>query len=304
MIQGVAAAAARRLRSGCSVTVRTEPKSRRVARVARLARRAGGVAVALAAFALPGCAAEAGSEAPEPDAVASSEDAILGGGVENGWPAVGMLRFASGNFGSGALIAPTIVLTAAHVAGGNPTHFYYGTPPAGKAPTHENLRAAPVAEIYIHPCYEKPKSKDCPADVVDVAIVRLARPVTDVEPLRVIEWPLEYFWGKLSPYEGESCVAVGFGAHLSADKKVTFGTRRSARSTVKSVDDSELVTVRGTGIATSGDSGGPLVCGGRIIGTVRGASGGLTPGSPYERSREAYERSDLWRGWIATTGRR
>lgn len=262
-------------------------------------------AAATCVLALSGCAADASSDdTSEADATSSSADAILGGGVERGWPAVGMLRFASGNFGSGSLIAPTVVLTAAHVAAGKPTHFYYGTPPAGKAPTHENLRAAPVAEIIIHPCYEKPKSAGCPGDAIDVAIVHLAQPVTDIEPLRVVEWPLEYFWGKLSPYEGDSCVAVGFGAHLSPDKKATFGTRRSARSTVKSVDETELVTVRGTGIATSGDSGGPLVCGNRIVGTVRGASGGLTPGSPYERSREGYERTDLWRDWIARGGRR
>lgn len=259
--------------------------------------------VAACALAISGCAADA-TESEEADATSSSADAILGGGVENGWPAVGMLRFGSGSFGSGALIAPTIVLTAAHVAAGNPTHFYYGTPPAGKAPTHDNLRPAPVAEIIIHPCYEKPKSEGCPGDKIDIAIVRLASPITDVAPLRVVERPLEYFWGTLSPYEGDSCMAIGFGAHLTADKKATLGTRRSARSTIKSVDKTELVTVRGTGIATSGDSGGPLVCGGRIIGTVRGASGGLTKGSPYERSREGYERSDLWRDWIAATGRR
>lgn len=262
------------------------------------------LAACACALALAGCAADSTTDESEADATSSSADAILGGGVETGWPAVGMLRFASGNFGSGALISPTIVLTAAHVASGNPTQFYYGTPPAGKAPTHENLRAVPVAETIIHPCYTKPKSEGCPGEAIDIAIVRLATPITDVEPLRVVDRPLEYFWGTLSPYEGDSCVAVGFGAHLSADKKVTFGTRRSARSTIKSVDKTELVTVRGTGIATSGDSGGPLVCGGRIIGTVRGASGGLTPGSPYERSREGYERSDLWRDWIATTGRR
>lgn len=291
MIQGAEQETACDLRWSCPVTARTEW-------LARL------VTAAACAFVVAGCAADsADAEGEEPDATASSADAILGGGVETGWPAVGQLRFASGNFGSGALIAPTVVLTAAHVAGGKPTHFYYGTPPAGKAPTFENLRSAAVAEIIIHPCYAKPKSAGCPGDAIDLAIVHLAEPITDVQPLRVVEWPLEYFWGTLSPYEGDSCTAIGFGAHLSADKKVTFGTRRSARSTVKSVDATELVTVRGTGIATSGDSGGPLVCGNRIIGAVRGNAGKAVAGSPYERIREGYERTDLWRDWIAKGGR-
>lgn len=263
----------------------------------------------VAACALPGCAAEPSSD-QEAGETGESEDAILGGSVESGWPAVGMLRFASGNFGTGALISPTLVLTAAHVAAGNPTQFFYGTPPAGKPPTPANLRSAAVAEIIIHPCYAAPKAAGCPqageakANPIDLAIVRLAAPIEDVEPLRVVDSPLEYFWGRISPYEGDSCVAVGFGGHLLPDGKSVSGTRRSARSTIRSVDETELVTVRGTGIATSGDSGGPLVCGGRIVATVRGAArGGLVKGSPLERIREGYERSDLWRTWIAREGK-
>jgi Trypsin len=249
-----------------------------------------------------GCAAEA----EEADAPAASEDAILGGQAERGWPAVGMLRFKSGNFGTGSLISPTLVLTAAHVAKGNPTVFHYGTPAAGKAPTFDNLRAVPVAQITIHPCYDTPKAAGCPGDVIDIALVRLAEPIRDVAPLAVVDAPLLAPWDFVSPWLGESCTAVGFGAHLGEDDKATFGMRRSATSRVSQIGPTELVTVRGTGIATSGDSGGPLVCSGRIIGTVRGSAGGAIPkdASPYERIKEGYERSDLWRTWIASEGTR
>ncbi len=256
----------------------------------------------LVAGALAGCAAETAEET----APASSEDAILGGRSEPSWPAVGMLHFESGNFGTGSLISPTMVLTAAHVAKGNPTKFYFGSPPAGQPPTLANLRSVAVAQIIIHPCYDAPKGFFCPNDgPIDVALVRLAEPIGDVAPLKVVDHSIFGFWQFVSPYIGQTCDAVGFGAYVGDDKKATFGSRRSATSRVASVGFTELATARGTGIATSGDSGGPLVCNGEIIGTVRGSAGGVIPkdASPYERVKEGYERSDLWRGWIASGGR-
>jgi len=248
---------------------------------------------ALSLLLIAGCAADAS----EDEASGQSEDAILGGRVEANYPAVGMLRWATA-FGTGTLISPNVVLTAAHVAAGKPTKFLYGTPAAGKAPQEASLKSVPVAEILIHPCYASPKADPaCKGEVIDVALVRLAQPITDVAPVPVVDRPLEYLWGTISPYEGDSCTAVGFGAHLDGNK-VSMGTRRSAKSTIDSVDATELVAVWGTGLATGGDSGGPLLCAGRIVGTVRGSSAPVPKSSIYTRTREGYERTDLWRTWI------
>lgn len=242
-----------------------------------------------------GCAAET-----EEEEAASVDDAILGGVVERGHPAVGIFTMGRA-IGSGVLIAPDIVLTAAHVAGGKPTTFHYGSPANGKPPTRENLRVVEVASTIIHPCAARRAGDDCPGpkgDPVDVALVKLKTPIRDVEPVPLIDAPMRYFWGLLSPYEDDSCVAVGFGAHYDAAGKVSFAMRRSARVQIDDVKDAELVTVRETGIATGGDSGGPLLCSGRIVGVVRGSAGAVPKDRPFERSREAYERIDLHRAWI------
>jgi len=243
---------------------------------------------------LMACSAQADDNAPgatpEP---ASSEEAINGGQVERGQPAVGLLRFPSGNFGSGALIAPNVVLTAAHVALGKPHTFYFGNVELGKATTPENMQSAPIKEWVVHPCYDKPDGPGCPGKL-DVAVVHLAKGVTTVAPIRRYTGDLRRFWGLYNPFLGDVCVAVGFGAHLAPQPgkpgAYTAGARRSARSRVDEVASTEVIVRWVTGIATSGDSGSPLICDGEIIGTVRGSADASNVG--VERTREGYVRID------------
>lgn len=247
----------------------------------------------VAALALWACSAEVGGEEPGAPEGQSSEEAINGGQVERGQPAIGLLRFASGNFGSGALIAPNVVLTAAHVALGKPHTFYFGAVAAGKSPVPANLQSAPIEEWVVHPCYDAPNGPGCPGKL-DVAVVHLAAPVTSVAPLRLYQGDLRRFWGLYNPYLGDVCTAVGFGAHLTPTAQnpnaFTAGTRRSAKSKIVEVNGTELVVNWVTGIATSGDSGSPLVCDGLIVGTVRGSADKSNVG--VERTREGYVRID------------
>jgi hypothetical protein len=240
-----------------------------------------------------GCAAETSEDGGD---VSSDEGAINGGQTEVGYPQVGLVTIPPNFVGSGTLIGPSTVLTAGHVANAHAATFSYGTPAPGKPASRPNLHDVAVKDFVIHPCYLKPVL--CNGDKVDVAILHLAEPVRDVAPMPVVDAPLEYFWGLLSPYEGESCKAVGFGGHIETTGHVSFAARRSAAITIEAVNDVEINTVWGSGIATGGDSGGPLVCNGKIIGTVRGSAGPVPTWSPLTRVREAYIRSDRYRDWI------
>lgn len=282
------------------------PSAERASSFTSLWRRVLGAAVALTVAATAaGCAADTASDDAEQGA---SQDAILGGQSEPNYPGVGMLQFKSGSFGTGALISPTLVLTAAHVALGHPTQFFYGTPAAGKTPTSENLSWVPVAEIIVHPCYQTPKAAGCPGtDKIDVALVRLAKPIYEVKPLKLVEGSLMSYWSPFAPFSltpaGTTCAAVGFGAYIAPDGKTSLGSRRSATSIIDSIGPTEIVTTRGTGIATGGDSGGPLICGDLIVGTVRGSAAATPKGSnEYLRIKEGYQRTDLWRAWINSNG--
>jgi hypothetical protein len=237
----------------------------------------------------------------EHEDIDATEEAILGGRVERGQPAVGVVVLASGNIGSGVLISPTMVLTAGHVAAGRPHTVYLGSPAADALPRRENLVPFAIAEIISHPCYERRPLDGCPGpakDPIDVALLRLETPVEGIKPLPLVDTPLEMLFGLISPFRKETCLAVGFGIYLDAEDRRSHGTRRSALSTIDSIGPAELVVVRATGIATGGDSGGPLICRGQIVGVVRGSAVRIDPERPYDRTREAYERIDIHRAWI------
>jgi secreted trypsin-like serine protease len=202
--------------------------------------------------------------ASEP-AVRSDDAEIQGGRRENGHPAVGVVRLAtSRSFCSATLIAPDVVLTAAHCAEADERidAFFTGT---GRATADDSadpgslgMARREVAEQALYPAYDYFYS--CPNSVPDVALVRLKAPITDIAPAKL---------GRGGPLAaGASCRAVGFGAHDAGGGTTTFLEKRSASVVVSEVRGATFDVKAGTGITEHGDSGGPLFCDGLLVGTT------------------------------------
>ncbi|MFO0663642.1 MAG: trypsin-like serine protease [Polyangiaceae bacterium] len=227
-----------------------------------------------------------------------SEDDIQRGNAARSYLAVGMVRFRSGNFGTGALIRPNVVLTAGHVAVGSVDRFYYGSPPPGKMAEYQNLPSVKIVDKALGECYEWGTYKrpaTCVGDL-DVGLVKLEKAIPDVTPLRMYEGAFEWLEGALK--KQPETTAVGFGCHTLPDGKQRYEERRYAKSIFESLTPTQIVVLPGTGIASGGDSGGPLLYNSFIIGTVRGPNKMTTDGNPCGRAKEEYVRIDRTREWV------
>src|SRR5215212_4738873 len=125
------------------------------------------MALGLAAFAASGigCVDEM---APDPADVSTTSAPIQGGQLETGYPAVGMVSLASGNFCTGTLIAPSYVLTAAHCAG---TGMVFKT-------------GTSAADFIDHPVDHQIKHP-----TLDQMIVHLASPILNITPVAFDDGP-------------------------------------------------------------------------------------------------------------------
>lgn len=259
--------------------------------------------VATLLAALAGCSA-----APaEPTAVAA---AAIAGGVESQRGAV-VAVINPDELCSAQLLTPDLVLTARHCAGPVVGGTYCGPVDGGSGPAAptggEPFAAGDVIVVLDAFVPAFPNEHETVAEVItlpgstggplcgnDLALLRLASPVTNVEPIvpRL----------DLPPLVGEPFVAVGYGQTGGNDVS-TAGTRREiADRKVTDVDEvasssGQLRTVEGEWIADQGpcfgDSGGPAIDGeGRSFGVMsRGAGalctkmiyGGLAPHAAWLR---------------------
>lgn len=219
----------------------------------------------------------------------ASDDALQGGAVDEGDPAVGAIwQTGLGEVCTGTLIAPDVVLTAAHcVADVTRLSFMTGTGTAQSEFAHappSTLTGHAVVAGAVHPSYVAAGAR-CPNATIDVGLLRLAAPITDITPLLPST--------TLGTRAGQTCNGVGFGLH-NEQADTSAGQKRTGTAIVKTTAARSIEVSAGTGIADSGDSGGPLLCGGKLVGVVSCHIDGYYPLHKVEH----YARVDVAAAWI------
>lgn len=165
---------------------------------------------------------------------------IIGGRVETGYPAVGAFLEEGRWFCTGTVVAPRVVLTAAHCLnefqGPEDLEFFLGDdanlPDAG--------RRIPIASLHVHPDYARTEN-------ADIAVALLAEDA-DVEPMGVRLAPMD------ASVVGRLATFVGFGFVV---QEVEGGAKHSVEIAVSELND-YFVGYSTPGLNTcQGDSGGP-----------------------------------------------
>ena len=188
---------------------------------------------------MAGCAAEQNESAEEQG---STESDIVGGSLTSSYPAVGALTEADGfPFCTGTVIAPRVVVTAAHCLaepGTTASGIRFALGPDANSPS----TVIRVKRIQYHPQYDAQNIKN------DIGVVILASdaPVTPV-PLNT---------SMPSSWVGKSLTFVGYGV-TNGSTQTGAGRKRVVSIPISQVAATQFAYQTRGKNTCNGDSGGP-----------------------------------------------
>jgi hypothetical protein len=206
--------------------------------------------------------------------LAAPAHAVVGGAVErspNGVrQSVVRVESSRGELCSGTLIAPDLVLTAAHCVTQRAAYRVVAVDSAFRQ------RAVIATAAALHPAFV-PGTTPRTQPGVDLALLKLRQPLgTDFAPLDPraaapvgAGQPVE-----LAGFGSTAEDARGSARVLRRTQLVTLGTLQVANRVLVVADQQRLAATSGAG-ACRGDSGGPILQGGRLVGVVSWSSGAL-----------------------------
>lgn len=226
----------------------------------------------------PGCQQEA-----QESRTTTTLQPIIGGQPDPGHQAVGYLSLSSGGC-SGTLVAPTIVLTAAHCVyeGAKPKSFtMYG-------PDGSQVEKIKVKKGIHHPLYNSWEAGD-DYSAYDLALVVLNEPAA-VAPIPIRTRPLDCL-------AGTPLTFVGFGLTDASDYN-SAGSKEFVQSAISQVDEFTFTAGTTPGDPSCpcfGDSGGPALV---SVGERTEVIGIISSGDWWCAQEDTLVRVDSHLDWI------
>lgn len=235
-----------------------------------------------------GCApSETEPTAPSDATTSSVESEIVGGTLANGHPAVVAIAMQGQGFCTGTLISPQTILTAGHcVMEGSNFQAVFGSR------IDQAQKAVEIEGFVRHPGFSTTQGMP----VNDIAVAKLAEPVTDIQPIGIIQDEIA------ADEVGESIRHVGFGLTSASERKSgnTFGVKRQVTFPIRELAESQLEAGADGKQTCMGDSGGPglMVRPGsneeKVVGVVSFGDAECLRGG-------VDTRVDFFREWVETT---